>query len=124
MTGKKNDESKAKFDVIPPGDRHGEQGGRKTGKKNDADKARFDLIPPEAMKQLAEVLTFGCDKYSARNWEHGIAAGRLFAAIQRHLWAYWGGEPLDPESNLSHLAHALAGIVMLVTLHERGYYDA
>mgnify|MGYP003394458006 CR=1 FL=1 len=84
------------------------------GRKDDAQKNRFDLIPPEALEQLAAVYTYGCH-YGERNWEQGIKWGRIFAAIMRHLWAFWRGEDVDKESGLSHLAHASWGCFTLMT---------
>ena len=83
-------------------------------RKDDHGKLRFDLIPPGALKELAAVYTVGAQKYGDRNWEQGLAWGRVFAAIQRHLWAWWGGEELDPEDGLSHLAHAAWGCFTLM----------
>jgi hypothetical protein len=84
------------------------------------EKVRMDLIPPEAIKGLAEVLTFGAAKYQDRNWEKGMKWGRLFAATQRHLWAWWELKDIDEESSLHHLKHALCDIAFLLTYSERG----
>jgi len=89
------------------------------GRKNDVDKLRFDLVPPEAIEALARALTYGANKYDDRDWEHGMAWGRLFAAAMRHLWTWWRGVELDEESGLHHLDHALASVAMLATLVER-----
>lgn len=88
--------------------------------KHDAGKARFDLIPVEAVAALAEVLTFGAEKYGARNWEKGFPWGRVFAALMRHLWAWWRRAPADPETGFSHLWHALACVAFLVAFEARG----
>lgn len=92
------------------------QGGERMNqaRKDDHGKLRFDLIPPGPLKDLAAVYTVGASKYGDRNWEQGLAWGRVFAAIQRHLWAWWGGEDLDPEDGLSHLAHAAWGCFTLL----------
>ena len=74
--------------------------------KSDANKARYDLIPATPLDLLARIYTMGAKKYADRNWEKGMAWGRVFAAIMRHLWAFWRGEDLDPESGLPHPAHA------------------
>ena len=96
------------------------------GNKDDSSKPRYDLIPPEALAALADVLTYGAKKYGDRNWEKGIGAERLFAAAQRHLWAWWEAfnesrsrSEQDEESGLSHLDHAYACIAFLITLDER-----
>lgn len=90
------------------------------GNKDDSDKLRYDLIPPETLEALAWILTFGAKKYGDRNWEKGMKWGRPFAALMRHMWAWWGGYNLDPETGKSHLWHALACLAFLVTFEERG----
>jgi hypothetical protein len=90
------------------------------GHKCDQNKPRYDLVPPEALDALARVLTLGAAKYTDRNWEAGMAWGRPFAACMRHLWAWWGGESRDPESGLSHLAHALCCVAFLIAYEARG----
>ena len=77
-------------------------------RKDDGGKLRYDLIPPEALEELARVYTVGAERYGERNWERGITWGRLFAALMRHLWAWWRGEMRDPEDGLPHLAHKSA----------------
>lgn len=89
------------------------------GIKNDKEKPRLDLIPPEAIQALGKVLEFGSRKYTDRNWEKGMDFGRVFAALQRHLWSWWSGESVDPESGYSHLWHAFAGIAFLLTYEAR-----
>ena len=69
-------------------------------------KTRFDLVPFAAVAQIADVLEFGADKYSANNWCRGAHWSRYFSALCRHVFAWWRGEDLDPETGLSHLAHA------------------
>lgn len=56
----------------------------------------------------------------ARNWERGMAWSRPFAALQRHLTAWWEGERADPETGMSHLWHAGCCIVFLISFELRG----
>jgi hypothetical protein len=91
--------------------------GELSGKKHDGGKLRYDLIAPEGLEGLVQVLTFGALKYSDRNWEKGFKWGRLYAALMRHMWAWWKGEDNDPETGLSHLHHAACCIHFLQT-HE------
>lgn len=84
--------------------------------KFDAGKARWDLLPFAALDQVAKVMTFGASKYADRNWEKGLAWGRLLGAAMRHLSAWSRGISIDPESNLPHLAHAAACVLMLLGL--------
>ena len=76
------------------------------GVKHDQGKPRMDLLDRHALEQIAEVLGFGAEKYSAHNWRGGIAMSRLLGAALRHIHAHNDGEDTDAESGLSHLAHA------------------
>ena len=72
--------------------------------KRDDNKARFDLIPSRPLEELARVYTIGAAKYEDRNWERGLAWGRVFAAMMRHAWAWWRRETYDPVDKQHHLA--------------------
>lgn len=56
----------------------------------------------------------------ARNWEAGMDWSRVFSALQRHTWAWWGGEDKDPETGFSHLEHAACCIMFLNAYEQRG----
>ena len=88
------------------------------GVKYDGSKLRYDLIPTKPIQDLAEVFTFGAQKYADRNWEKGLEWGRLYAAAHRHLAAFWSGQDLDEESALPHLAHAVWNLVALLEYAE------
>lgn len=87
--------------------------------KLDSEKPRYDLIPPDSLDFLAKVYTMGAVKYEAHNWCKGMAWHRIFAAIMRHLWAFWRGEDLDKESGLPHPIHAAWGCFTLVAYWNR-----
>lgn len=89
------------------------------GRKDDGGKPRMDLIAPEMMVALGSVLEYGARKYSARNWEQGMDWGRVFAAMMRHMWAWWRGEASDPETGMSHLWHAACCVMFLVAYEAR-----
>lgn len=93
------------------------------GVKFDAEKPRMDLLDPHAMLQLSAVLTFGAKKYAAHNWREGIHKSRLIAALFRHMFAYLGGENVDPETGLSHAAHAMCCCMFLLGLEHRRDLD-
>ena len=95
-----------------------------SGVKFDDGKPRMDLIPPEALFAAAAVFTQGAKKYGDRNWEKGLDDMRLFAAVQRHLWAWAMAEEINTDDGeLPHLDHALTGLMMLVTLRHRRQHD-
>jgi hypothetical protein len=87
--------------------------------KLDKGKPRFDLLPSAALTEVVCALTFGAEKYAPYNYL-GLAWSRIFAALMRHMWAWWRGEETDPETGLSHLAHAGACILMLRHCQIRG----
>jgi hypothetical protein len=82
--------------------------------KFDTDKLPLNLLSTEAMNQTAAVLKFGAQKYAEHNWRAGFAWSRPLAAAMRHLTAFNDGEDCDPESGLSHLAHAACCIMFLL----------
>jgi hypothetical protein len=90
------------------------------GRKDDGEKARWDLLPFDALNDVAEVLKYGAKKYAARNWEKGMAWGRLLGAMLRHASAWARGIDVDPESGHHHLAHAACCALMLLALVRRG----
>lgn len=103
-----------------------------TATKFDDGKARIELVPPESVLAAAKVFTFGAQKYGDHNWEiePGMDWQRLFGACMRHLWAWIGKSkysnenfafgPLDTETKMSHLWHALCCLMMLVAYESRG----
>ena len=78
------------------------------GIKYDSEKPKMNLLPPKAIVEISKVLTFGAAKYDAENWRKlDDQQNRYTAGALRHIFAHMDGEQLDPETNLSHLAHAL-----------------
>ena len=91
------------------------------GRKFDGGKLQYGLLPPKALKDVVEVLTFGAEKYEPDNWKRVPDANRrYFDAAMRHLWAYKEGEQLDPETGVSHLAHATCCILFMNELDNEG----
>lgn len=90
------------------------------GVKFDAGKPRMSLLPAHPLTEIAKVLTFGAQKYEAHNWRKGFDYSRVMDALQRHLHAWNEGEDIDPESGLSHLAHAGCNILFLLEFERRG----
>lgn len=89
------------------------------GRKDDAGKLPYHLLPSDAVEEVLRVLDFGSRKYAPRNWEKGMVWSRPFSALMRHMWAWWRGENRDPETGLSHLAHAGCCILFLLDYYGR-----
>lgn len=87
-------------------------------KKADAAKPPMHLLHPLFVVEVAAVLAHGARKYGAWNWLRGKELSRDYAAALRHMNAWWGGQDLDPESGLPHLAHA-AACLMIVYVTKR-----
>ena len=78
------------------------------GKKYDGDKAKLYLLPPKSILEVGKVLTYGADKYDAENGRKvDDLQNRYTSAALRHIFAHIDGEADDPETGLSHLAHAM-----------------
>ena len=87
-------------------------------KKYDQGKPRFDYLTPftKEFGEVNKVLDYGAvvKKYGKDNWRLGSnedSISRNKNAALRHLFASLGGEPIDSESGLPHLAHALCDIL-------------
>lgn len=74
-----------------------------TGAEKGSKLARFDLLPAQVMVEFAEHYGRGAEKYEDRNWEKGYDWSLSFAALNRHLWAFWNGEDIDPETGSKHI---------------------
>ena len=93
-----------------------------SGIKYDSEKPKMNLLPPKAIVEISKVLTFGAEKYDAENWRKlDDLQNRYTAGALRHIFAHMDGEELDPETNLSHLAHAMCCLLfkLEIELEER-----
>jgi capsule polysaccharide export protein KpsC/LpsZ len=82
----------------------------------DQNKTNWSLMPFEAVEEISKVLEFGAKKYAAWNFTKngGMQHSRIINSCLRHIFAYMRGEDVDPESGLSHLAHAGCNILFLL----------
>lgn len=88
--------------------------------KKDDGKNRLELLDPAWLEEVGKVLTFGAKKYEDHNWRKGFAWSRLFGAALRHIFAFVRGEDKDPETGLSHLAHASCCLMFLTNHYLTG----
>jgi len=80
-----------------------------------AKKPPLHLIPPAAEIAESVVMALGAEKYGAANWRSTkVRASVYIAAARRHLLQWFDGEDDDPESGISHLAHARASLGILL----------
>jgi len=71
----------------------------------------------KALYAVGQVGTFGANKYTDNGWQsvqNGPA--RYQDALLRHLFTHLGGQPLDDETKLTHLAHAAWNALAILEL--------
>jgi hypothetical protein len=87
------------------------------GRKFDSEKPKMYLLPPKATVEVARVLTFGAAKYDEENWRKlDNAQNRYSGGALRHIFSHLDGELEDPETNCSHLAHAICCLMFKLEL--------
>lgn len=73
------------------------------------------IVPVRAIILCAKVLWHGAVKYGPFNWrKEPISYTTYMAAIQRHLFAWYDGEEIDPESGLPHMAHVMSNAALFL----------
>ena len=82
--------------------------------KDGIEKPRLSLIPQHAVVEVAKVFGYGANKYDAYNFSKGAYKTTYTDAAQRHINRYLLNEDIDPESGLSHLAHGICCLMMLL----------
>ncbi|MQQ09118.1 hypothetical protein GFB49_11685 [Epibacterium sp. SM1979] len=78
------------------------------------EKIPFACLPIAVLAEDAVAHGEGALKYGRHNWRNGdVLASTYFAATLRHLFAWFEGEDIDPDSGLSHLTKARASLGVL-----------
>ena len=77
-------------------------------------KVPVSTIPAPVMSEVGLALLEGARKYGRHNYRvAGIRFSVYYDATIRHLMAWWEGEDIDPDSGLSHITKAIAGLTVL-----------
>ena len=84
-----------------------------SGARYNSGKPDMSLIPLFTLEDEARVWEYGKKKYAAWNWAKGANWSVPLGSLLRHLSAWQGGQELDPESGLPHLAHISCNVRML-----------
>lgn len=109
-------EPKDGYRIIPEGGYKVENPKTKAGA---AKPALISVIPTAALLHLGEVMKLGANKYGAFNWrETKVPVETYMDAAMRHLLSYQDGEDADPESGMSHLAHVMACMAIIIDATE------
>lgn len=84
-------------------------------------KPSMHLIPGVALMTLAKVMALGAKKYGAYNWrDQPVSASVYISALLRHIYQWFDGEDIDPESGAPHLGHAMACLAILLDALAQG----
>lgn len=89
-------------------------------KELSAGKPRMDLLAFDVLEAMAIVMTHGVDKHGARNWEGGADwVEDYFAPALRHLTDWRLKRGPDPDTDCSHLDHAICCLMILSAYEKR-----
>lgn len=87
-------------------------------------KVPISCVPAPVMAEVGLALLEGARKYGRHNYRvAGVRASVYYDAAFRHLGAWWEGEDIDPDSGLSHVTKAIAGLCVLRDSMMRGNWD-
>jgi len=77
-------------------------------------KVPFSVLSLPVLAEVGLAMLEGARKYGRHNYrEAGVRGSVYFDATFRHLGAWWEGEDIDPDSGLSHITKAIAGLTVL-----------
>ena len=84
-------------------------------------KPMMSLIEPDFITELAELLTFGANKYDRDNWKKCKHEDiHLYKdALLRHLYSYLNGQDRDPETNIHELVCVACNAMFLHYMENR-----
>ena len=72
----------------------------------------------EIFVDLAQVFAYDAIKYKRDNWKKGLSYPNLLNSASRHLLKYESGRAEDDESKLSHAAHAVWNLCILLYFYK------
>lgn len=77
-------------------------------------KAPISTISAPVILEVGLAMLEGARKYGRHNYRPaGVRGSVYYDAVFRHLASWWEGEDTDPDSGLSHITKAIAGLVVL-----------
>jgi hypothetical protein len=84
-------------------------------------KVPLSVVPIPVMMEVGLGMLEGGCKYGTHNYRViGVRASVYYNATMRHLGAWWEGENIDPDSQLSHVTKAISSLVVLRDAMMRG----
>lgn len=76
-------------------------------------KAPMSTVSAAVMAEVGVAMLEGAAKYGRHNYRAvGVRSSVYYDGTLRHLFAWWEGEDLDPDSGLSHVTKAITSLVV------------
>lgn len=77
-------------------------------------KVGLQYLPLQVLMEASLALTEGGMKYGRHNYRvAGVRASIYFDATMRHMFSWFEGEDIDPDSGLSHVTKAISSLMVL-----------
>jgi hypothetical protein len=77
-------------------------------------KAPMSTVSAPVLAEVGVAMLEGAAKYGRHNYRAvGVQSSVYYDATLRHLFAWWEGEDLDPDSGMSHITKAITSLVVL-----------
>jgi len=74
----------------------------------------MSTVPSNVMAEVGVAMLEGATKYGRHNYRvAGVRSSVYYDALMRHMFAWWEGEDIDPDSQLSHVTKAITTLVVL-----------
>lgn len=87
-------------------------------------KVPVSVIPANVVLEQGLALLEGACKYRRHNYRvAGVRASVYYDASMGHMMDWWEGQDLDPDSGLSHVAKAIASMIVLRDAMMREMWD-
>jgi len=81
----------------------------------------LSVLPVPVLAEVSAVALLGAQKYGRHNWRRdNVHASVYVDAAVRHIMSWWESDENDSDSNVSHLAHAICGLMILRDCQMRG----
>lgn len=77
-------------------------------------KSPMSTVSASVMAEVGVAMMEGALKYGRHNYRGvGVRASVYYDATIRHLFSWWEGEDVDPDSGMSHITKAIASLTVL-----------
>lgn len=77
-------------------------------------KSPLSTVPTQVLHEVGLAMLEGALKYGRHNYRiAGVRYSVYYDGVQRHLNAFNEGQDIDPDSDISHITKAIAGLMVL-----------